>query len=132
LFLIVGVCSGHRDHLAALLSALMASLGALLAMVYVVFGTFIPAGLADVSAKCTDRFGVGATPGHGSCSQCANLGAIHIQFDALDHHLDVRFVQTGSCAMVTGHGTGVASFNAGVVFLVGHCDSRGLIYEERL
>lgn len=110
----------------------MASLGTLLAMRHLVFGTFVPAGLADVSAKCTDRFGVDATPGHGSCSQCTNLGAIHIQCNALGHHLDVSFMQTGSSAMVTGYGAGVASFNAGVVFLVGHCDSPGLIYEERV
>lgn len=116
----VGGCSGHRGHFAALLSALMASLGTLLAMRHLVFGTFVPAGLADVSAKCADRFGVGATPGHGSYSQRTNLGAIHIQCDALGHHLDVRFMQTGSSAMVTGHGTGVASFNAGVVLLTRH------------
>ena len=91
-------------------------------MRHIVFGTFVPARLADVSAKCADRFGVDTTPGHGSCSQCTNLGAVHIQGDAVGHHLDVGFVQTGSCAMVTGHGTGVASFNAGVELLMRHGD----------
>ena len=100
----------------------MTSLGAFLAMRHIVFGTFVLARLADVSANCADRFGVGTTPGHGSCSQCTNLGAIHIQFDALDHHLDVRFMQTGSCAVVACHGTGVASFNAGVELLMRHGD----------
>ena len=101
---------------------MMTSLGAFLAMLHIVFGTFVPARLADVSANCADRFGVGATTGHGCCSQCTNLGAIHIQLDAVGHHLDVGFVQTGSCAMVTGHGTGVASFNAGVELLMRHGD----------
>lgn len=119
-FLNVGACSDHRGHFAALLSALMAGCGALLTMRHMVFRTFVPAGLADLSAKCADRFGVGATPSHGSYSQCANLGAIHIQCDALGHHLDVGFMQTGSSAMVTGHGTGVASFNAGLVLLMRH------------
>ena len=66
--------------------------------------------------------GMGATSGHGSSSKRANLGAVHIQRNALDHHLDVGLVQTGSCAMVTGHGTGVASFNASVVLLMRHRD----------
>ena len=91
-------------------------------MRHIVFGTFVPAGLTDVSANCADRFGVSAIPGHGSCSQCTNLGAIHIQGDAVGHHLDVGFVQTGSCAMVAGHGAGVASFNAGVELLMRHGD----------
>ena len=83
-------------------------------MRHFVFGTFVPAGLTDVSAKCANRFSVDATPGHDSYSQCTNLGAIHIQGDALGHHLDVRFIQAGSSAMVTSHDTGVASLHAGV------------------
>ena len=117
-----GTYSGDSGHFSALFSALMTGFGTLLAMRHLVFGTFIPTGLADLSAECADRFGVGATPGHGSCSKCTNLGAIHIQGDALDHHLDVGFVQTGSSAMVTGDGTGVASFNTGVELLMRHGD----------
>lgn len=91
-------------------------------MRHVMFGTFVAAGLADIRAECADCLNMGATSGHGSRSKRTNLGAVHIQRDALDHHLDVGLVQTGSCAMVTGHGAGVASFNAGVVLLVRHGD----------
>ena len=63
-----------------------------------------------------------ATSGHGHSSKRTNLGAVHIQRDALDYHLDVDLVQTESCAMVAGHGAGVASFNAGVVLLMSHPD----------
>ncbi len=104
------------------MSALLAGLGALLAMRHVMFGTFVAAGLADISAECADCLGMDAASGHGSSSKRANLGAVHIQRNALDHHLDVGLVQTGSCAMVTGHGAGVASLNAGVVLLVRHGD----------
>lgn len=100
----------------------MTGFGTFLAMRHFMFGTFVAAGLAGISAQRTDRLGVGATPGHGRYSQCTNLGAIDIQCNALGHHLDVGFVQTGSCAMVTGHGTGIASFNAGVVLLMRHGD----------
>jgi len=100
----------------------MAGLGALLAMRHVVFGAFVAAGLADISAECADCLGMGATSGHGSSSKRTNLGAVHIQRDALSHHLDVGFMQAGSCAMITGHGAGVTSFNAGVVLLIRHGD----------
>ncbi len=98
----------------------MARLGTLFAMRHFVFGTFVPAGLADVCAKRANRFSVDATPGHGSYSQCANLGAIHVQGDALGHYLDVRFMQAGSSAMVASHGAGVASLHAGVERLMRH------------
>ena len=104
------------------MSAQLAGLRTLLAMRHVVFGTFVAAGLANIGTECADCLGMGATSGHGSGSKHTNLGAVHIQRDALDHHLDVSLVQTGSCAMVTGHGAGAASFNAGVVLLVRHDD----------
>ena len=113
-------CSGHSGHFSALLSALMTGFGTFLAMRHLVFGTFVPAGLADVSTKCADRFGVLACPGHGRCSECTDLGAVHVQGDAFGHHLDIWFMQTGSCAVVTGHGAGVASFNTGVIGLMRH------------
>ena len=125
--MLAGVGSDHRDHLAALLSAQMASLGALLAMRHLVIGALISARLADVSAEGADRLGVGATSGHGSCSQRANLRAINVYRNALDHHLDVRFVQTRSSAMVTGHGTSVAGLYAGVERLMRHDVIRNLI-----
>ena len=107
----------------------MTGFGAFLAMCHVMFGAFVAARLADVSAKRTDRFGVGATPSHGCCSQCTDLGAIHIQCNALGHHLDNRFMQTGNGAVVTGHRARVACFNAGLVFLVRHSDSPGVVNE---
>ena len=104
------------------MSALLAGLGALFAMRHVMFGAFVPAGLADICAECANCLDMGATSGHGSSSKRTNLGAVHIQRYALNHHLDVGLVQTGSCAMVTGHGAGVASVNAGTVLLMRHGD----------
>ena len=56
----------------------MAGLSALLAMVHAVLGTFVAAGLTNIGAKCADRFGVIAIPGHGSYSERTNLGAVHV------------------------------------------------------
>ena len=98
----------------------MASLGTLLAMRHLVFGTFVPAGLADVSAKCADRFGVGATPGHGSYSQRTNLGAIHVQRNTPGHHLHIRLLQARSGAVITGDDASVTGLNAGGMNLVWH------------
>ena len=73
--------------------------------------------------------GMGATSGHGSSSKRTNLGAVHIQRDALGHHLDVGFMQAGSCAMVTGYGACVTSVNASVVLLMRHGDFPKTVFD---
>ena len=85
--------SGDGSHLVALLSALLAGFDTLLAVLHLMVGAFVTAGLADVCAQGANGCGMLAAAGHGCCGQRADLGTIYIQGDALCHHLHVLLLQ---------------------------------------
>ena len=89
-------------------------------MLGLVLGALVAAGLANVRAHGTYRFGMLAGAGHGRRSECTDLSAVDVECDAASHRLDVRLLQAGNCAMIAGHGAGVARFDTRVEFLVRH------------
>jgi hypothetical protein len=124
-------CSGPRTagcsapgvgpgHLAASLGAAAAGLGAFLAMLDLVFGAFLAAGIADFGAELADALREFGAARHLTLGQGADVGATAIQLDAARHHLDVRFMETGRCAVLAFDGTGVAFVDAVLVFFVSH------------
>ena len=110
-------------HLAALLRAQVAGLGALLTVCVCMLAAFVAARLTDVGTQRANCLGVCAAARHCGCSHCANLGTFDVEFDAFRHHRDVGFMETGCSAMVAGRGARVASFNAGVEWVLGHWSS---------
>ena len=110
----------HSGHLAAFFSALCARCSALLAMVHIVFATFVGARLANNGAQSANGFAVLAAACHRCCGQRADLRAIHVQRDARRHHLYIGLVQARCGTVVTGDGAGVTGLDASVEFLRVH------------
>ena len=105
----------------------MTSLGALLAMVGVVHGAFVTAGLADVRADSAKRLRVFTAPCHRTGCKLADGGAVHIEGNATRHHFDIRFLKTSSRAVVASYCAVETSFDTGCVLLMGHCDLLGYV-----
>lgn len=81
-----------------------------------VLAAFVCARLANVGAQGAQGFGMLAVTRHEGSRDGAELGAIHVQRDALCHHLDIRLFEAGRCAVVASQGAGVAGFDAAAVF----------------
>jgi hypothetical protein len=109
-----------RRHLATFIGATVTRLGALLTMFHCVLAAFVTARFADGCAQIANGFGVLAVAGHCRHRQRANSGAVHIQGDASDHHFHILLMQARSGAVATGHDAGIARFNTGFEFLLGH------------
>lgn len=92
-----------------------------MAVIGLVTFTLSTAGFADFCAYSAKVPDVLAAPGH--CSRCsgADVCAIHIERNALRHHLDVIFFQTGRRAMIALPETIEAGFYTVFVLVgVGH------------
>ena len=79
--------SGDRSHLAALLRALPTGKCAILAMLGLVLGALVAAGLANVNAQGADRFGVLTGAGHDRRSEGTDISAVDIECNAASHRL---------------------------------------------
>src|SRR4051812_48211171 len=105
----------RRRHLAALIGAAPASLGALTAMVHLaVLRAFLGARLADRCTAFADIAGALTAARHICSRQAANLCAIDIQRNAARHALHIRFTEAGGSAMAAGFRTGIAGIDAGL------------------
>jgi hypothetical protein len=102
-------------HAAAFLGAPAAGLGACLAVLGLVVTAFVCAGFAHRGAEGARRTVVCAAARHEGDGQAANLGAIDVERDAAGHRFGVRLLQASDGAVVTGIGTLVASFDAGLM-----------------
>jgi hypothetical protein len=108
------------SHGLAFFSATLASIGAALAVVHVVFPAFLPASAADFSAEPAELFCKLRITRHELSSQNADVGAIPVQPDASFHHLYVVLLQARSRAMFALLSALQARFNTAFVFFVGH------------
>ena len=95
-------------HGSARFGAAVARIGTVLAMLCLMGGALIPAGLTDVSTNAAQGMGVRAATGHRSGGGLANCRAFDVECDALGHHLYVILCKTGRGAMVASHDTSVA------------------------
>jgi hypothetical protein len=89
-------------------------------MIHFVFAAFRTAGLADFSANAAEVLRKLRTAAHKCRRSPAGLGAITVEADALGHFADVRLAQTGIRAVLAFLGTCSASFDAGLMLLMGH------------
>lgn len=88
-------CAGTSRlcHPPALFGTLAASLGAALAVIHLMLGTFICARLANICAQATKRLGEFTVPGHIAGRDAANLRAIHVQLYTTRHAFNILFPQ---------------------------------------
>ena len=100
------------SHFPASFCALGAGLGALLAVVVVVFSAFFRAVLTDIGAEAAQCARIFAVPCHVSGGHCADRRAVHIQFYTRRHVRNIIFVQTGDGAVITGAGAVEAGLDA--------------------
>ena len=89
-------------------------------MIHFVLAAFTAAGGANFSAQGANSFRVLTASCH--CSRCegADASAVHVKRDAGRHAFHVLLMQAGGRAVVAGYCAGVAGFDAGIKFVVGH------------
>lgn len=85
--------SSHLSHPSTFLCALAASLRATLTMLHRMLSAFLGACFTDICAKPTDRLGELAPACHKTGRHPADLRAVHVQFYAAGHCLDILFFQ---------------------------------------
>ena len=93
---------GSSGHFPASLGASAASLGAFLAVIRVMLGTFSAACIAHVRADRTEGVGEFRASGHFAGTEGTDVRAAPIKGDALGHHLDVFLLKAGCGTCLTG------------------------------
>jgi hypothetical protein len=112
--------SGQACHALALLRAAFARIGAALAVVGLMLTAFLGTGLANLGAHLAHAASKLAAPRHHGCGKAARLSAIHIQRNAMRHHLHVIFFQAGCGTFIASHGAGIAGVNTGLKAFIRH------------
>lgn len=87
-------------------------------------GALLAAGIAHGGAQLAELTVELTASRHVARRESADGGAVHVEGNALRHHLDVLLSQAGGGAVVAGIGTGVARLDAGLVDLMGHVGLR--------
>lgn len=95
-------------HAAASIRATFARIGASLAMVHGVFGTFRSAGIARICTKCAHSGHLCTARSNGRCGEAADFGALQVQGDAVGHWLGALFFQARCRALKAGASAFVA------------------------
>ncbi len=98
--------------------AAAAGVGALLAVVHLVFGAFFLAEAADVGAVAQQALGAFRAAGHEAGRQGADVGAVAVKLNAAGHHLHVVFLQAGGGAVFAGCHAGGQGLEQALVLLV--------------
>jgi len=101
-----------RCHFPAFFSTAVTGLSTFLAVLMLMFCTFITTFLAHLSANFTNLSSEFTVHSHELSGQAADAGALHVRPDTFAHHLQIFFLQTGRCAVVTGCGTDITGLNA--------------------
>ena len=109
-----------RRHPPAFIRATPAGLRALLAVIHAEPGALVCTCTANFSAHLANLGSKGAAPGHERRCRSANLGAIHIQTDAVRHAIGILLLQAGYGTVVTDHGALVTGFNTRLKRLMRH------------
>jgi hypothetical protein len=109
------------SHTPALFRASLALVSAALTMIDVMFAALVAARLANVGANAADLVHESRTAVHERGRRPAKLRAIPVQPNAFGHFFHIHFAQASVRAVFTFLGTFHAGFDAGSIFLVGHC-----------
>jgi hypothetical protein len=96
-------------HLAARPRAAAAHTGAILAVLRLVLAAFIGTCFTDLRAHKANRASQRARSRHETAGQTTDGGAVDIERDAVRHHLDVIFLQTGAGAAIAGLRAGITA-----------------------
>ena len=104
------------SHLPAFLGTAPTGCRAFLAMADVVFGAFLPAGVAGIGADLAECCCEGGTAGHLTGGDRAEVGATVVETDAPGHHRYVIFGETRACAVFTCQRACLARLNAFLIF----------------
>jgi len=83
----------HLTNRVAFLRAIFAGIGAILAMIVIVFAAFRGASTADLGAMFRDMESFLGSTRQQFGSDDAQERAIHVQLDAARHHLNVVFLE---------------------------------------
>jgi len=102
-------------HFFARFRAVFTGAGAFLTVVVIVFSAFFTAFAANFRTQLTQLFRLFALQRHKLCGQAAKIGALHIQTNAVAHHIDVLFFQAGSGAAIAGRRTEIAGFDTALI-----------------
>jgi len=103
--------NGSRSHLSALFRTVMTGFCARLAMVMLMFSTFIATFLAYLCAQTTEFPGGVAFKRHKLGCEPTDIGTLHIHPDAVAHHLEILFFETRGSAVITCSCTQITSFD---------------------
>ena len=93
---------------------------ALLAMGHLMLCTFVAAGLADHRANPAHILGERTAPRHEARRKAAEGGAVHVQCNALGHHLHILFFEASRGAMIASVCAFVASVDTGLMQFMSH------------
>jgi len=85
-----------------------------------VLAALLAAGTTDLRAKLANLSREFAVSSHKAGRQTANCRAVHVERDALRHHLHVLLLQAGSGTTVAGVSTFIAGVDARLVNLMRH------------
>lgn len=110
--------SGHRAHLAALVRAAAARLGALAAMLIGILGALRGAGVAHLGTEGTGCLCLRAVPRHQRCRQQACVRAIDVQGRAVRHGTRVGALQARRSALIAHDAAIDARLDARAGFLL--------------
>jgi hypothetical protein len=109
-----------RHQLSAFFSAGIAFLSTLNTMIHVVHFTFMRTGFTNISTRATQQRGMCSSNRQKRRRRSTNRRAFTVQFDTLNHHFHIIFLQTGSCTLFTHDGAGNASVNTYLKTFVVH------------
>ena len=113
------LCS-RSTHVAALLRATPTHIGAIPAVLRLVFSALISACIAYFGTCLTDRTGQPTAASHITRSHAADLGTVDVERDTFCHHFYVVLLQTCAGAGIASRGAGIAGLYAGLKLITIH------------
>lgn len=132
-------CTHARPAHGANASCLAAGIGtkaartrALLAMLCLVPRALVATCFTELGAGLTQRSCELAAARHEACREPANLRAIHIECDALAHHLDIILTQACTCTDIARQGAGIAGIDRRLKLLGLHFSLPFFLVDEGL
>jgi hypothetical protein len=76
------------------------------------FFAFICASITNICADLTQLLRLAASKAHQLCGCVTNCRAFHVQLNTSGHHLNILFLRTRACTIVTDRRTLKTCFNA--------------------
>ncbi len=100
--------SGSGKHSKTSICALAAGFCAMFAVFMLMPGTLLCTGPANIHTEPALLLVIFAVHAHKLGRKPTNRGTLNICFNAVSHHVDIRFFKARRCTVITGSGTFVA------------------------